>query len=185
MKTYRLYLNVIIVIAFAMTMFFSCKTNLDEIKKIGISQNVPVGVTEHINLFYTDSGMVKANLISPKMLDFSNRNFAFNEFPDGVHLVLYDKEKDSTVITSNYAILYNSPSLIDLQGDVVIVRENNDTIFSDQLYYNTKSEWIFTNSPVSFRLDGDMGYGKGFDADVEFNNFEIIEMTGTRTVKDY
>ena len=30
-----------------------------------------------------------------------------------------------------------------------------------------------------------MGYGKGFDADVEFNNFEIIEMTGTRTVKDY
>ena len=63
------------------------------------------------------------------MLDYSNRSFAFNEFPDGIHLVLFDKDKDSTVITSNYAILYDSPSLIDLQGDVVIARQNNDTIF--------------------------------------------------------
>ena len=72
MKTYRFYSKIVIVIAFAMTMFFSCKTDIEEIKKIGISQNIPIGVTEEINLFYTDSGKVKANLISPKMLDYSS-----------------------------------------------------------------------------------------------------------------
>ena len=29
---------------------------------------------------------------------------------------------------------------------------------------------------ANFRLDGDMGYGKGFDADVNFNNFDIVEI---------
>ena len=37
-------------------MFFSCKSNLEDVKKFGISQNAPVGETEAINLKYTDSG---------------------------------------------------------------------------------------------------------------------------------
>ena len=75
-------------------------------------------------------------------------------------------------------------NLIDLQGNVVIARHTNDTIFAKQLYYNQRREWLFTNLPISFRLDGDMGYGKGFDADVNFNNFDIIEMSGVRSVEN-
>ena len=51
-------------------------TSFEEVKKIGISENEPIGVAEHIDLKYTDSGRVTANLKSPKMLDYSNRNFA-------------------------------------------------------------------------------------------------------------
>ena len=49
-------------------------------------------------------------------------------------------------------------------------------------FTTNQNDIYFTNQPISFRLDGDMGYGKGFDADVNFNNFEIIEMSGTRTI---
>ena len=70
-----------IVTVFTVTMFFSCKNNFKEVQKIGISEHEPIGVAENINLKYTDSGKIKANLISPKMLDYSNRDFAFSEFP--------------------------------------------------------------------------------------------------------
>lgn len=172
--------NIVTIIVVAM--FFSCKSNFDDVKSIGDSLNAPVGITEQINLKYSDSGKVIANLISPKMLDFSNREFSYSEFPNGIHLTLYDKIDNKTVITADYGVVYNITNLIDLQGNVVIARYTNDTIFAEQLYYNQRQEWLFTNQPISFRLDGDMGYGKGFDADVNFNNFEIIEMSGTRTI---
>lgn len=173
-----------IVTVIAVAMFFSCKSNLEDVKKFGISQNAPVGETEAINLKYTDSGKVIANLISPKMFDFSNREFSFSEFPKGIHLTLFDNNKNKTVITADYGVVYNVTNLIDLQGNVVIARHTNDTIFAKQLYYNQRREWLFTNLPISFRLDGDMGYGKGFDADVNFNNFDIIEMSGVRSVEN-
>ena len=85
----------------AMTMFFSCKSNLDEVNKIGVSENEPIGVAEKINLVHTDSGKVKAILISPKMLDYSNREFSFFEFPNGITLDIYDDENKKSIVISD------------------------------------------------------------------------------------
>ena len=60
---------------------------LNRVQKIGISENEPIGVDYNINLKYTDSGRVSANLISTKMLDYSNRDFSFYEFTDGVYYI--------------------------------------------------------------------------------------------------
>ena len=57
------------VIAFAMTLFFSCKGKLDDVKKLNLSDNEPVGISDSINVKYTDSGRLAANLVSPKMYD--------------------------------------------------------------------------------------------------------------------
>ena len=78
------------VTVFAVTMFFSCNNNLKEVQKIGISENEPIGIAENINLKYTDSGKLKAILISPKMFDFSNRDFPYSEFPNGIKLDLFE-----------------------------------------------------------------------------------------------
>ena len=154
------------------------------LKSLVLVKMLPWEKQKLLILKYTDSGKVIANLISPKMFDFSNREFSFSEFPKGIHLTLFDNNENKTVITADYGVVYNVTNLIDLQGNVVIARHTNDTIFAKQLYYNQRREWLFTNLPISFRLDGDMGYGKGFDADVNFNNFDIIEMSGIRTVEN-
>jgi hypothetical protein len=43
-----------------------------------------------VNLKYTDSGLIKVVLLSPKMLDFSTVDFPFTEFPKGIDVTLYD-----------------------------------------------------------------------------------------------
>ena len=50
-------------------MLFACEGNLDEVKQMNTQLTEPQSTTKEINLFYTDSGKVKANLKSPKMLD--------------------------------------------------------------------------------------------------------------------
>lgn len=169
-----------IVTAIAVTMFFSCKNNFKEIQQIGVLQNEPIGVAEQINLKYTDSGRLKANLLSPKMLDYSNRDFSFSEFPDGVVLHLFYENKQRNIIVADYAIVYNETDLIDLRGNVVITTNAKDTVYTEQLYYNQKDDWIFTNQPVRYVSPTKIVTGNAFDSNRDFDDFGVTELTGTQ-----
>ena len=66
---------------------------------MGLSEFTPSGDADSINLKYTDSGRITANLISPKMLDYATVAYPFTEFPNGMHLTLFDKNgKQTTTI---------------------------------------------------------------------------------------
>ena len=173
-----------IVTVFTVTMFFSCNNSYNEVQKMGISENEPIGIAEHINLKYTDSGRVTANLLSAKMLDFSNRDFPYYEFTNGVTLYLFDDENKKSTVVSDYAITYDKTNLIDLQGNVKIITQTNDTLFAEQLYYDQKKEWLYTNKPVTFRTGFDLIHGNGFDSNSKFTNAEVLEVTGIITLDE-
>ena len=165
-------------------MFFSCNDGLKQVQKMGISENEPIGIAENINLKYTDSGRVTANLLSPKRLDFSNRNFPYDEFPEGITLYLYDDDNKKSTVVSDYAIIYSATNLIDLQGNVLITTSDNNILKAEQLYYDQKNEWLFTNRPVTFTTEKDIINGNGFDSNSKFTNAEVLEVTGYVTVED-
>jgi LPS export ABC transporter protein LptC len=112
------------------------------------------------------------------MLDFSNRDFAFFEFPDGVDLDIYDDDNNKSNVIADYALVYAETDLIDLRGNVVLRTHNNDTLFAEQLYYDQKTEWLFTNQPVRFRTKNEIINGNGFDSNRNFTNAEVLETTG-------
>ena len=180
------YLHIIqnLVTVFTVTLFFSCKNNFDEVQKIGISENEPIGIAEHINSKYTDSGRVTANLLSPKMLNFTNRAFPYYEFTEGVILYVFDDENNRTSITSDYAIAYDKTGLIDLKGNVVLATHTQDTLFAEQLFYDQEKEWLFTNLPVTFRQGLDIINGKGFDSNSKFTEAEVLEIDGVFTLEE-
>ncbi|SFN38207.1 LPS export ABC transporter protein LptC [Bizionia echini] len=178
------HINKTIVLVIALTMVFSCKNNFEDVKKIGVSENTPIGVAENMNLKYTDSGRVTANLRSPKMLDFSNRDFPFSEFPNTVEMDLFDENNQKSTITADYAIVYDKTGLIDMQGNVVLISSDKDTLFAEQLYYDQNREWLFTNKPVTFKRKTDVLNGKGFDSDVKFSKAQVLEIDGSVTVNE-
>jgi LPS export ABC transporter protein LptC len=160
------------------TMFFSCKNNIKEVQNIGVLDSGPLTIAENINTKYTDSGRLRSVLISPRMLNYSNREFAFYEFPEGINLTLYDEDNNESHVVSDFAILYDDTDLIDLQGNVVLSTHNRDTLFADQLYYDQKRQWLFTNQPVRFRTADQIINGNGFDSDRNFTQAGVLEVTG-------
>lgn len=182
MTKHKLHIIKNLVTAIAVTLFFSCTNDIKDVGNIGKLQNQPIGEAENIDLKYTelkeDTVRLVANLLSPKMLDYSNRRFKFSEFPDGVELKIYDDNNNLTTITSNYAIVYSDTDVIDLRGNVVIATHTKDTLFTDQLYYNQKLEWAFTNESWLFKRSVGPLHGIGFDSDKEFKNFQMLEMGG-------
>lgn len=159
-----------------MAMFFQCQNDFKEVQQIGMLQNAPIGVAQEINLKYTDSGKITANLMSPKMLDFSNRDFGYSEFPEGIHLILYDKDARKTIITSNYAVQYGASGLIDLRGNVVVASHTKDSLFTEQLYYNQELEWLFTDKPFEIKSSEINTYGLHLDSDIDFKDKRVIGM---------
>lgn len=178
MKTLLKYKIIFIVTVFTVTIFFSCKNNFKDIQNIGILDSGPLTIAENINTKYTDSGKLKFHLISPKMLNYSNREFAFYEFPDGINLTLFDKENNKSNVVADYAILYDDTGIIDLQKNVVLSTHDKDTLFADQLFYDQNKEWLFTNLPVRFRTENELINGVGFDSNKDFTQAQVLEVTG-------
>ncbi|WP_346883066.1 LPS export ABC transporter periplasmic protein LptC [uncultured Algibacter sp.] len=178
MKKQIIYIILNIVTTLVVAMFFSCNDSYKEVQKIGISENEPIGVNYNINLKYTDSGRVSANLISAKSLDYSNRDFPYQKFVEGVTLHIYDKDNKKSTVIAKEAYIYADTDLVDLQDSVVITTHDNRVLKTDQLFYDQKREWLYTNKAVSFITDGDIINGNGFDSNSKFTNAEVLEVTG-------
>ena len=74
--------------------------------------------------------------------------------------------------------------MIDLQQNVKIITNTNDTLFADQLYYDQVREWIYTNEPVTFKTATDIIHGNGFDSNKDFTNAEVLEVTGVISIEE-
>ena len=163
----------------AMTLFLvSCEDNINEVRKINIKELNPVGEATDFNLKYTESGKIKAILISPQMLDFSHLEFPFTEFPKGVKVTIYDDQENKSFITSNYAISYSGSNIIDLSGNVKITTHDGKMLETEQLYYDQRNEWFFTQKAYKFTDKGNVIEGLGIDFSKDFKTLDKQQITG-------
>lgn len=166
-------------------MLFSCEGNLKEVKEMEKDFLQPQSKIYDINLFYTDSGAVRANLRSPLMLDYSNRDFPFREFPQGIELDFFEQDSSKNNIVSDYAIQYLETGLIDLRDNVKILTSDSTILTGPQLYWDQQREWLFTDYPYTLKLpNGARNQGEGFDSDQKFNTFNSRSNTGIQYIQD-
>lgn len=160
-------------------MVFSCENSLKDVQKFNQSSFVPTGEADSINLKYTDSGKIKSVLVSKKMLDYSNIKNAFTEFPIGVKVTMYDNNGKTTTIVADYAISYKKTDIIDLQGNVIINSHDGKKLETDQLYFDQKNEWFFTEKEFKY-TDEAGGYlqGPGVDFSKDFKIFNMQKSSG-------
>ncbi len=161
------------------TLFFiSCESNFNEVRKINITELNPVGEAQDFDLKYTDSGKIKAVLVSPQMLDYSHLEFPYTEFPKGIKVTIYDEKGNQSFVTSNYAISYSVSNLIDLRGQVTITTHDGKKLETEQLYYDQKNEWFFTQKNYKFTDKGNVINGEGIDFSKDFKHLDTQKING-------
>ncbi|MGB5980810.1 MAG: LPS export ABC transporter periplasmic protein LptC [Nonlabens sp.] len=179
------YITIYTITALAVICFLaSCEDNLKEVQKMELSSNEPIGEAENMLLKYTDSGLVRMTLQGKKMLDFSNDEFPYTHFPEGVTVEIFNKaqENSKTTITADRGLSYDVTDIIDLQGNVVVTDSDGNTFMGDQMYWNQKDKWIFTNDRFkTFLKNKDTGElfgktsGKRYDSDQKLENAQVGE----------
>lgn len=171
------------VLLMAITLF-ACEGNYSNVKKFSMKDNLPSSEGKHINLIYTDSGKVISTLKAPTLKDYSNFEFAYQEFPDGVEVNFFEDEEKSTV-TSEYAMRYPETAIVDLRDNVVLVTADGNVLNAEQLYWDQENKWVFTDQPYRITFnDGSYNDGKGFDANEDFTVFLSRKNDGIQIIDE-
>lgn len=178
MTSLKKYPILIPVLVMAITLFLGCESNFKEVQKINFSEFVPSGEADKINLKYTDSGRITAVLVSPKMREYASVSFPFTEFPIGIDVTLYDKNGKRTFIKSDYATSFKLTNIIDLKGNVKINSQDGQTLETDQLYFDQKNEWFFTEKSFKFTDPKGISNGTGIDFSKDFKVINSQSIAG-------
>jgi LPS export ABC transporter protein LptC len=168
-------------IAFLLAILFlqSCESNIKDVQRIYKTTFVPTGEADSINLKYTDSGRVKSILQSLKMIDYSTAKNPFVEFPKSVLVTLIDANGNKTTVVADKAISYKKTEVIDLIGNVKIQTYDGKVLVTNQLYFDQKNEWFFTEEAFTFKdADGSYLQGIGIDFSKDFKIFNMQNNNG-------
>ena len=99
-------------------------------------------------------------------------------------MTLYDKNAKKTFIRSNYAISYKGSSIIDLQGKVKIYTEQGQMLETEQLYFDQKNNWFFTERRFKFTDPKGVSNGQGIDFSRDFKVINSQKITGEVETND-
>ncbi len=161
---------------------FACDDNYKNKQKLSISDMAPLAIGVDINVKYTDSGKVMTNLLSKKLLNYSNYTFPYQEFPDGVEVRFWEDEKMSTV-TADYAIRYEETGIIDMRENVKIITSDSLVLSATQLYWDQNNQWVFTDQPYQIKFkDGSYNDGGQFDSSQDFTEFISLKNKGVQLI---
>lgn len=162
---------------------FACDDNYKNKQKLSIKDDQPLAIGKEINLKYTDSGKVVTNLLAASLLDYSNYDFPYQEFPDGVEVHFWEDGAESTV-SSNYAIRYEKTGIIDLRDNVVLVTSDSLVLKASQLYWDQANKWVFTDQPYQIKFkDGSYNDGARFDSSQDFTEFLSRKNAGVQLIE--
>ena len=163
-KTYKTIINIIATISVAM-MFFSCKNNLETVAALSDTSKLPIQTAINLNVSYSDSSYVKMNLIAPKM-EYYNTEDPYREFTEGLTVYQFNANGDTTLnIRAKYAIYNEKTEIWEAKHDVV-VNNGEKTLFSEQLFWDTKQHTIYTDAHYKLIMNKDVTlYGKGLESD--------------------
>jgi LPS export ABC transporter protein LptC len=172
-------MRLFIVIGLFSFLLLSCESNLKDVQKIYRTTFVPSGEAEGLHLVYTDSGVTKSVLDSPKMMNYATAKNPFVEFPKGVIVTLYDDNRKTTTVKADKAYSFSKTSVIELQGNVEIKTHDGNVLTTQQLYFDQKNEWFFTEEFFKFqKSDGGYLQGVGIDFSKDFKVFNMQKNTG-------
>lgn len=168
------------ILLFTLILFLqSCESNLKDVQRIYKTSFVPTGEADSINLKYTDSGRVKSTLQSLKMVDYSTAKNPFVEFPKAILVTLIDDKGNKTTVVADKAISYKKTEVIDLIGNVKITTYDGKILETNQLYFDQKNEWFFTEEFFKFKdADGSFLQGVGIDFSKDFKIFNMQNNNG-------
>ncbi len=173
-----------IVVLFSTTMLFSCSNDINKINQLYQASYFPVGETYDINLRYTVSGKTQTKLISPKMLDYTNQKFQYQEFPDGLKLIFIDKKGVESTVVADYGVVYKKTNLVAFKGNVQLTKPDGTLLKTEQLYYDQKTAHVFTEKSFTFTSPNmDIKGFYGFEANNDFTKFHTGDFLGNTLVK--
>ncbi len=177
-KTYRFpYLAVVVLLAgFA---FSACINDPEDVARLREQLSDRVEQADTIRMIFSDSGLVRAIIKAPLMMNYLDKADQRQEFPEGLHATFYDNfgEPTSTLI-ANWGVYRRRNRNVTVRDSVVWESTDLQKLETEELNWDEKSGQIQTNKFVVLQQPDYIITGYGLEADQDFNNAKVLQVDG-------
>ena len=187
MKNYNQIVLKSIAVIYFTGMLFSCSNTSEEVRNFLEEKNLPIGSAKEAFHVYKDSGRITSKLITPLLLDFSNRKkHPYNEFPEGIKIINFsNKGKDSVTIIGNYALSFVKTAVSEIKGNVVVVNHTDKLrLETAQLFWDQKTKYFVSEKAFVMYKENDTITGVGFECKEDLSKHLAKKITGSIETKE-
>jgi len=170
----------IVAIIIATMLCASCENDINDINSLSSIDSLPVESGMDIRVTESKNGLIQYSLTSPKLDHYLGKE-PYLEFPEGFHIVFFDSTGAiSSEITANYGINYEKKEIMEAQSNVVVInREKEEQLNTEQLIWDQKKHLIYTDKFVKITTKDKIIYGEnGLESDEKFENWTLRKVRG-------
>jgi len=169
-------------------LIFSCSSKVasDIPTDLLTTKKTPSVEATDFETFYTDSGVVRYFLKTPKLLMFQQEKDPYKEFPEGFHLQQFDQNKKTiSELSANYGKNLEREQKWLATGNVVMVNIKGDTLRTEELVYLINEDKIYSDKFVHIiRGDQDITGTGGFESDSQMTKWTFKKTKGHILVEE-
>lgn len=180
----RFYTSTLIIFIFG-CILSACENDLSKVEKIASNEaSLPVETSKDIQILYSDSAKVKANLKSP-VLKFYKVENAYHEMPAGLVVNFYDNKMQVTsTLSAKYGRKFQNKRIIEIKDSVVVVNNKGEKLNTERLIWNEQTRKIYTDKFVKITTPDEVIFGEGLEANQDFTSYRIFKIRGIFNVKE-
>ena len=159
---------------------FGCENDYETVQHLG-DKKTAVETAKTVESYLSQNGKVKARLSAPYMLRYLLTDSAFVEFPRSLHVDFYN---DSLAVGSQLDALYGKyhewEKKVYLRDSVVAINKmTGDTLHAPELWWDQRTEKIYTDKPVDIHTKDKVIHGDyGLVAAQDFSEYVINQARG-------
>ena len=155
----------------------SCENDLEQVRTVTATEETPDEIVNGMHTVYSDSGIVKFEIIATRMEKTSSTNTTI--FKDGFQVNFFKGKDDIEAhLEADYGEMRQDEKLIIARNNVIFTNYiENQTLKTEELIWLQSAKKITTTK--QFEVFGEKYYarGKGLESDETFSDYVMHEVS--------
>ncbi|MBO5903633.1 MAG: LPS export ABC transporter periplasmic protein LptC [Tidjanibacter sp.] len=135
--------------------------------------------SDTLTMLVSQNGVKSYRFYAPLMERYELAAEPYMEFRRGVDIITYDSLGNvESTLKADYGISYEKRELWEARGNVVAEGEGGRTLYTQQLFWDQKTDRVYSNVDCMVREGEDYFVGEGFESDSDFKDWRFRNQTG-------
>lgn len=149
------------------------------------AQALPLMHTENASSLISDSGVTRYRLVAKVWDVYDKHPDSYWYFPKGLYVEKFDSVFNvEGSIKSDTAYYYDKKMLWHLIGNVEVMNLQKEKFETQELFWNEKTEKIYSNKPIRIEQADKIILGEGFESNQSMTNYDIFKTYAVLYVND-
>ena len=147
--------------------------------------NMAVLESKGVNTIISDSGVIRYRILAETWKIFDKADTPYWEFPDGIYLEQFNSAmKADATVEADYAYYNETLQRWTLRGDVKALNLEGEQFETPLLYWEQKTESIYSDSAIVITREASIIKGVGFRSNQSLTQYTILRPTGVFPLKE-